>query len=339
MKILFLDLFQTSYHDNLNKNFIKCLNEEHKVSLLCRKSLYTYDSIGYNSWRFPVILNNSRLKSLYFIFRYFMIKNKDFDIIFIPTFETITFVLFSFFCNKKIYIVHHLNIDELKSPTKRAIFNLYKNKINHLVFDNSFKTILQEKYNVKSMINQIVHPGTKFSLKTLNKASNHKKLCVALSQSNDDEIILKLIDYNERNNFLIKNNIELIIRSNVLTYNKNNFIVYNSNLPDSEYNELISNSYLTVLLHPKNFKYRFSGVLLDSLFNKKVVVSNDFHMARLFNKKYPNVCKVAKTSEEFFTTIQSFNNSNNIEEEFKVINEEFSFNQFKRNLLKIINAS
>ena len=71
MKILFLDLFQTRHHDNLNKNFIKCLNEEHKVSLLCRKSLYTYDSIGYNSWKFPVILNNSRLKSLYFILRYY----------------------------------------------------------------------------------------------------------------------------------------------------------------------------------------------------------------------------------------------------------------------------
>ena len=57
------------------------------------------------------------------------------------------------------------------------------------------------------------------------------------------------------------------------------------NINKSEYNELISSSYLTLLLHPKSFKYRFSGVILDSLFNKKGVVSNDFHIARLFNKK------------------------------------------------------
>lgn len=339
MKILFLDLFQTSSHDNLNKHFIKCLNQEHEVFLLCRERLYTKDSNVYTSSKFPVNFKNSRLNSIYYMFRYFMIKNRDFDLIFIPTFDTITFALFSFFCTKQIYVVHHLNVDELTNPIKRKIFNLYKDKINHLVFDNSFKTILKEKYKVKSKIYKIVHPGSKFPFKTKDKVSNHNKVCVALSQSNDDRIISNLIDYNERNNFLTKNNIEFIVRSKVISYNKNNFIVYNHNLTEVEYNELLNNSYLTLLLHPKDFNYRFSGVILDSLFNKKVVISNDFHTARLFNKKYPSICKIAKTTEEFFTNIQSFNDCHKIELEFNLVNQEFSFDKFNHGLLKIINAS
>ena len=100
---LFLDLFQISSHDNLNTSFINCLNEKYEMSLLCRKNLYrsNIDNHNYSSWLLSVIKDNARLKSLYFIFRYFTLWNKSFDIIFIPTFDTITFALFSLFVIKK----------------------------------------------------------------------------------------------------------------------------------------------------------------------------------------------------------------------------------------------
>ena len=340
MKILFLDLFQTKSHNNLNTSFIHCLNEKHKLLLLCEKSLYksNIENYDYSSWILSIIKNNIRLKSLFFISRYFTIWNKSFDIIFIPNFETITFVLFSLFCNKKIYVVHHLNIDELENPIKRVIFSLYKNKINHLVFDESFKKVLKDKYEVKSYIGLINHPVKLFNVNSKYDKKN-KKLCVALSQSNDEKLIQKLIKYNERTNFLTKNNIELVVRSKILNYNKNNFKVYTNYLSDFEYQNLTNNCYLTILMHPKKFQFRFSGVLFDSLFNKKMVISNNFLIAKIFSKKFPNICKTAKTAEEFFFNILSFEDLTLIEKDFNLFSDEYSVSQFQKNLLKNINAS
>lgn len=216
-----------------------------------------------------------------------------YDCIFFLSYHTIAFYLAKLLFkkyNKRLYVLHHVNIDDLsRSKIKNWFFKRYVTDVNHFVFEPFMKDYLVKKYCVdKKNIFVLPHPKNEF-----NFSDECKKYdCLGISGSNDEKIIEEYINEEKNNKTFKKNNISILLRSKKYEYEDGYLKVVNNYFTDEEYHALYASAYAIVLLFPSSFKYRMSGSIIDALSKRKRVLLSDILLFRDYAERYPNVCRI-----------------------------------------------
>lgn len=340
-KILFLDFSFFRGHHNLNVKFLEIFCKRYEVQVISKKGYYS-------------ALDKLKLRNVNFIEpNLFFIDNKHGPLIgrfkiaiimlittlklrkgkektFIVGYEHITFGLLGrFFWNNNTYLLHHQNIDELKNKIKYKVFNIYKNKVNHVVLDQFITKYLQETIEIdKEKIFYINHPishGYKTVVEYQDVEFN-KIIIVGLSGSNDEKKIENLIKESKSGRFNISNNFKLVLKSKKFYFKSENLIVFNEYLAEEAYDNYIKNAFGFLLLFSNDFNHRMSGTLIDALKNKRIVFGADIPCVRVFNERYPKICHIISD----FNDIEKIANSkwydNTLDCEFEKFLESHSDN-------------
>jgi hypothetical protein len=230
-------------------------------------------------------------------------SNKD-RVKIVLTFDTITFGIGRLFINgNNVFIMHHKNLDELLVFYKRIIFKTYMNKVNHIVFEEMFKTYLVEELRVE--YNKVfVIPLPVFDYSPVNSAKFIYD-CVGLSNSNDESFIAEIINLEKESGFLKRNGLSILLRSKSHMFEDDNLKVINGYLSGDDYDEIIRSSKQIFLPLPKEFRYRVSGAVFDAFSSHKKVISSKTILAVNYFERYPNIFSLVTNANDLFRILLS----------------------------------
>jgi hypothetical protein len=342
MKILYLDFLYPKGHVRQNSYYINILSQIADVYVLSPKGRYTNLSS-----KVKVIENkalkikngrfSNRVSSLKIMIISAIIAHKlKPDYVFVSTYETIMFARGRFFFQKydRLFLMQHFNIDELKNGFKCRFFKTYMRKVNHIVFENFIKDYLIETFNLdENRIHVLPHQLNQNSPKINQK----KYRCVGLSFSNDENLISEIV-YKEKKEELFKNaKCRVILKSKVTEFDNGYLKVIKGYLEDDLYNEYIDNCLCIYMPFPLSYKYRMSGTLVDALSNNKILLGSDIPVLQYYSSKYPSVCKVIKSVEDFFAHVLAIENDLNEEQikDFEQFRKDHSVEKIKSALGKM----
>ena len=255
-------------------------------------------NVKVESYDLSIQYKNPQINSFFRSIKHLLVARKldrenHYDCIFFLSYHTIAFYLAKLWFkkyNKRLYVLHHINIDDLsRSEIKKWFFKRYVADVNHFVFEPFIKEYLEKKYCVdKRKIFVLPHPKNKYDFSIECK----KYDCLGISGSNDEELIEEYINEEENNKIFKKNNISILLRSKKYEYEDGYLKVVKAHFTDEEYCALYANAYVVVLLFPGSFKYRMSGSIIDALSKRKSVLLSDIPLFRDYAERYPNVCRI-----------------------------------------------
>ncbi len=296
------DIILPKGHRYLNSKLIDALKGEYLLSIVDNKGYYE-DNISNNYkniklidcnlfryGRYPLI--NHLIAFINTIIAIVKFKPWKYDIIILFTFDTIDYLLLHLFLRKKkVILIHHDNTSGLRSKIKCFIFNLYGNKVEHIVFCPVLKEYIINKTKVKSeRIHVIPHPIPDNCLNPKKQNNLCRKIIISTGYANDESLIKEIIRIERETHFFEMNNIYWKIRSKNITYESKNLSIFTSHLTRSEYNSLYDNATAVVLLYNESYAYRFSGALFDGITNNKIVIGPNIAVVKYFSNLYPSMC-------------------------------------------------
>ena len=301
---LFLDFMVQNSHKVYCNALISAINEV-ATSVVVEKKDYIYDKDESHSvftiktkeidGNYPVI---ARYNTVYNFFQAIKaVEEYCFDKVVVLGYEP---VMFYFMIDKlkkigKVYLVQHHQLDEVScSRIKRAIWDTYKNDVNHILLDDSIKYVAADCLSIdKKKIHTFPHPYMYVKEKKQNSDDDLIRV-LSISQSNDVIQMKKLVEYEQETGFLRKNNIQIIIRHNdkVDTSNLKAFYEINGFLSIDEYIRLNNMADIVFMPFPLNYKIRCSGTLIDALSARKKVISSNIIESAAYAKMFPSICKI-----------------------------------------------
>jgi len=260
---------------------------------------------------------------------------KQFDFVWVNTFETISFAIgYKLINNKNIYIMHHNNTDELSNRIKRLFFNTYKNKVKHVVFEDFIKDYLVNSIGVKkSSVIVIPHPQ-KSNIPYLGVLDN--KMCVGLSNSNDKSIVNQIVKEEILNKTFSENGIEMVMKSTD-EYQCNFLRVFSGFLGKEDYDKYINESTFVLAPFNANYKFRTSGFIIDALANEKIIIGSNIPLMRAYARKYPHICYYFNEIHEIPDIILNASNKTEVaKREFSEFRHTHSDLQIKGNMKRAL---
>ena len=345
MKLLIADTQYPKGHYNLNIHLLKLLSsldfieevkvlnykeyyrdiEKEKFKLLKLKCLF-FSKNEY--WGYIL----SFLNAIIIKMRLLCIK---YDKVIFFTFDTLSFFLISIFTNKNIYLFHHNNADHLVNKYKSIFFNLYKNKVYHIVFEDFIKDYLVKKGVDSNLVYVIRHP-LPVLLNTCQPLSNKKsKIFVGLGHGNDESLLCEIINKELETKILQNNNIKLVIRSQQKYIKLPPSVkIINDFLSKEEYENLYSEASGILILFPYSFKYRFSGTLLDAFYSKKIVIGRNIPIVKSFSQMYPNSCYIFDKVNVLFNLLLDKSEFDN--DEYQIFLANYSDNNIQNQLNEVL---
>lgn len=345
--LLYIDLFPEKAHTNFNKILIDNLSDNFNVEIFTQVNYFDKKTLKKNSIKEYKLISikyfskiTIRIRSIYIILKSLkLIEKNNNNLILIPTFETVTFYLYKLIYKnlKNFYIIHHLNIDELKNPIKKWIFKKYMNTVNHIVFEDFFKQYLVNEIGINNELVYVMHHPL-MQINNFSKIeSDRKKICIGLSNSNNENLIEEIIETEKNERILEKSNTFLILKSKNLKFTSNHLNVFNNFISIELYNSYIDQSSIFLMLYSENFKYRESGFMYDGLSNKKIVIGNDVPILNLYSKLFPLICKIGLSAKEILELISSTTISIEADKQFDEFLNKYSNKIFFQQLNKILN--
>lgn len=341
MKILYLDFLYPEGHIRQNTTYISCLSKIAEVYVLSPKGRYDClppevevienDSLEIKEGKF---LNRFSSLKIMLISALEARKLKP-DYIFVSSYETIVFAIGRLFFRKKdrLFLLNHFNVDELSNKVKSSFFKIYKHKVNHIVFEDFIENYLIETHKLdKNKIHILPHQLNE-NLSEASKKNIYN--CVGLSNSNDEEVIAKIIDTEKKKKLIKKAGYKIILKSKSMDFDNGFLKVIKGFLNSDKYNEYINNCQCIYMPFPSSFRYRMSGTLVDALSNNKKVLGRKLPLFQAYAGKYPSICKVADNIEDICQLLLNSAEANTYDEEFRRFKEEHSESNLLKALMKI----
>lgn len=285
-------------HKNLNKNIVSNLSQMSNVTVVAVEDYFDTQVKSFDGVTIINIKKNKEKKNI-ILSRLYALKNflntnkllrwEDYDYIFINTFETITFAIVRrLIKNKRVFIVHHNNTDELNNKVKRFFFNRYKNQVHHIVFEDFIKEYLVDEVGVPhNRVHVIPHP---LNYKEDISPDVDGKLCVGLSNSNDPLLISEIVKYENSANVFFGNHLKLILKSSYEHEDSKAIKILSGFIPKNDYSEYIKRSKFVLVPFKKSYNFRTSGVVIDALSNGKIVIGSNIPIVRSYAKRFPSIC-------------------------------------------------
>ena len=317
-----LDCNHTDSHNMFNSQLIEKLSDEGSILLfswnrsydnlkrdnIYIKKLFYIKSKPQNSFaaRF-ILLINTFLNACYL--KYFDFRRKSITIII--GYEIISFSICSFLFPRKSYLMHHMQIDEIKNKLKKYFFTRIKLNFNHVVMTDYIKDYLIENIGLnQNSIRVIPHPI--YNLKQHSEPDiNNYKTFVSLSYSNNESFVNRLIEEEKNNKIFERNNCRIIIKSKTFNFCSNGLIVFNKYLSEDEYFNLYNKSTCILSLLNDSFEYRISGTMIDAISAEKQIITLNTRCAEFYKNIFPNSINICKNIDDIILEIIKFNPQNN----------------------------
>lgn len=306
MKCAILDFNYTSMHLMINTIYIKALSSYTDIDIYDTSMDYAFlKSKSVNIKRMKYIHVNTKsaflirlIGLLNIIIQSISINFKNYDKVFILGYDIISFSFGRIFLpnKRKLYLFHHMQIDELQNRIKRFFFLTFMGTVNHIVLGDFIKrgllNILPISEDTVFILN---HPSYEYD-NIVPDNSNGKKIFSGLSYSNDENIITEIINIENEKNILARNNVRLILKSKKSTYNSDGLVVFTGSLDRQTYDNYFKNSVGIVILLNSTFKYRISGVMIDALSYKKPVFCTNILSVQEYSSIFSGICFVGKST-------------------------------------------
>ena len=292
MKLFLADFLFVDEHNYMNCNFVNAIKSFAEVYILSASGYYSKDN-GFDNTVKIIDINcpkstgkiGSRIYSLLLMNRTACIANMNScDAILCLSFETVMFTFgFHHFSGVPFFLFHHKNIDELTNLVKRFLFNQYKNKVYHVVFEEFFAQRLTELGVEPDRIFVIPHP-----IKEINGVSIPVKYdCIGLCNSNEEAFIEEAIS---KENEFRNNNLSVLLRSKSQSNNSGHVTVIKGFLEKQKYDEIIASGKTVLVPLPATYIYRLSGSIYDALARRKIVLTTSKFYAEDYGRRYPGTC-------------------------------------------------
>lgn len=310
MKVLFCEFLYPLTHSRSNSFYINCLNEVvDELHVMSPKGFYKNLDLGVINHDIRQLSVNRgkisyRKNTFYYMYMaYKIVCDNKIDKCIVASSDYITLLFFKILLpNLEIYMIHHAELDSLYcNKLKRLVFAIYKNRIRHFVFEEYIKIYLRKELKIKSKIIVMPHSLNKNEHVTVSKTFD----LVGLSNSNDEDIICSLIQYEIDSHELKRRNMIVVLKSQKYHYNDGALIVLNGYLSDDEYNRYINGAKYIFIPFPKNFCYRESGTLMDALSNGKKVIASNVKLVNEYSKLYPSICFFFNTITDIMNVLMS----------------------------------
>ncbi len=264
--------------------------------------------VFYKVKRFVPFLKFSPLESLAYLWLLVKVAAKTlfirYDAVLLLSVRTDALALGRLLFKKTVSVVHHNDLDRLLlKPLDLKFFNVYKNKINHIVIADFIKNGLIKQFNVSAERVFVVHEAL-VSFKSVKEVrfSEKKNLILGLGQTCDESVLKDLIRLDE--SCLCDLPFKILMRNKSIEYEGRNLRIINSYLSRDVYNQLLIEAKACVLFYPKEYNLRYSGIIGDSLEYGLSVYGNDIPVVRYYSEMYPKTCHIIDKPSNLFEEIQ-----------------------------------
>lgn len=309
MKLLVADFLFVDAHKHMNINFIKAINRFADCDVVSANGYY--DAQIESFWRdnIDIIEINAVAKSGSIGSRRFslelmkktadIVRKRKYDAIICLGFETTIFGIRLFdFHNIPIFLFHHKNIDELTNKVKRIAFCCYKDRVNHVVFEEFFRDRLVQDIKIPPQkVFVVPHPAESVA----NAETNINLDCIGLCNSNDEGFIQEAI---RRDQEFLKHNLHILLRSKLIEKKGGAVEVIKGYMEKGTYDRYLAAGNSVLIALPESYIYRLSGSVYDALSRGKVVYINSKYYAQEYERRYPGTCKYVNSVEQLIEELQ-----------------------------------
>lgn len=318
MKILYLDFLSPKGHVLQNTAYISMLSSFSEVYVVCDRALYSFASENIQVMDVDAHIRDGQISTRWDSYRLMLrslkvAKKIRPDRIFIASYDTLVFAALAkkFYSRYNVFLLQHANIDELSNAIKRKAFDKYSQHVKHVVFVDYIKRYLCDTCNLDEA-NIFVLPHQ------LNFYQNHEVTyeydCVGLSNSNDEQVIQRIIDIEKERGLLKQNGKKVILKSKLSSFDNGFLKVINYFLSKDEFESYLSKTKSVYLPFPMQFKYRMSGTLVDALSNRSIVYGTKIPIIECYQATYPHICKVVESEERLLESIIANKDSSETQE-------------------------
>ena len=346
MKVLVVDfIYNVKQHLKMNCDYINALSRICEVIVYAKEGFYESGMLAANveviTYKDRGAQGNGlkRIKDSLYVMRGAgkLDKKIKFDAIFALTYDLRATALGMHFFKRRqtLYLMNHYNIDALERFSNFIFYFFYKNRVNQLVLEKYFKDHLVKRYNVKDeLVYYVPHKAHFLENRKVVKAGKYD--CVGISNSNDEQLISKIVQL-EMTKKVFEGR-RVILRSRNQEFDDGNLKVINHYLSADEYADYMNCASQIFIPFPDSFKYRLSGTLYEALAAKKKVITTDIPLARDFQERYEGCCSIINSAEQFIRSIkdeQEHGISGEAYEKFMVEHSEDEIIQTFRKILNI----
>ena len=280
-KILYLDLRCPIGHINFNNIYLNAfLSKGVELDIVLPRTYMSKLSLmktGYKYYEVPSSLesnNRSSLKNRLAILKYqnFLRVHFDlnsYDLIFVSSFDNIAAV-FSFFPRHTLFVCHNNLSFAYSNYLHRFALKLIGAKYKFAVFNKSMFDFM-DCLRVKNVFT-IFH-GFPLPYSSSKTKKDFDYIFLPSSYSLDMSIVSEILT-EDFNDFLINTGKKLILKSD-LKSNLSNIDIIASYIETEEYQKLLVNCWAVLIPYDSSFRYRTSGVLMEAIANKKIVLIRD----------------------------------------------------------------
>lgn len=295
-RILLTEFLPEVGHANMFDNFYSLLSRNYKVRLMKARPYDNATDPAEITYYKPVFKSRhlSRVDYLFYsinnIKKVIKVANQEnITTIVCVTYDEYALFLYSVFIPSwfKIFIMHNNNIDKFdRHSSSRLLFNVFKNRYNHIVLCGFMADYLKNKYGLS---NVIVWPHP---LNPVDNTSEDKTIdCLGISNSNDEEMIDSFIKEEKLSHVFKDNNLKVLLRSKKQTFDNGYLTVITGKLDKNDFDNLILHSKSILISFPSTYYMRMSGTLVDALSNNKFVFASKSPLIEESKKEYPNIIK------------------------------------------------
>ena len=241
--------------------------------------------------------------------------------------------------NVRLFLIHHAELDVLeKNKIKNIFFSTYKNKINHLVFEDYIKDYITNSLGVNDSLVSVMPHSLNDNGDIKPREESEYKM-VGLSNSNDDELIGNIIEFEKQYHLFSLSGFHIILKSKNHKYSDGYLNVINSYLTEYEYKHYISSTEYVLLPFSRDFGYRESGTLMDALSNRKKVIGVDIPLMKYYKEKYPHTCYIYDDVQTIISILQE-NQPNQFacDQEFEHFRNMHSIQNYMEIMRKALNV-
>lgn len=337
-KYIIFDCCHTDAHVPFNSELIKEISKLGNVNLFTWNKSYDHlvnSSISLQPKQYLtlksknavlvrfVFLFNTILNAIYLKSQFKKNKTK----VVLIGYEIISFAVCSIFFPKGMFVIHHMQVDELSSRIKKFFFSIFKNRIKHVVMTDYIKEYLVESINVPgSMVEILAHPLYDFNLKL---AESDIRTFISLNYSTDESYVKKIIELEVNHKYFSQYGCKLIIKSKLYNHSSDGLLVFNEFLENEVYYRLYANCTSIISLLNDSFEYRMSGTLIDALSAGKPIISLKSVCANHYRKYFGNSIMIYDNFDELIEGLVNFCPTTNVSPYPKEVIDDYKTSYIK----------
>lgn len=315
MKIAIVQMHYPKGHRRLDQEYVRILSQDNELVIVDDGKYFPNEwcaEMGVERLRVhPIMVKRwERFKrflhylNLLYVFMVLKVHRKSYDAILFLNIHCALYFVSKWLPQKKVIIFHHQDIDDMLSyPLYKQQFNKVKNEYIHICLADFITEGLVKETGVDAGKIHTVFQPLVFNTDLVQNNMTKDNLLIGIGNSTDEGVINALIEY-DKNHSVGQPHNSIIMRSKTQEFKGNVLTVINGYLPRDEYESLYTRAKASIVMYPKLYKLRYSGIIDDSLAKQLVVYANDNQCARYFSSKYPNNVKIFKSAEELWNMSQ-----------------------------------